>query len=200
MNPASLILLLAHHRVLQVCGLATALIALTPMLVVLTLTQVGAQAVSDVMLRRGAEIKPTNLQTSFGTIQLEQPAIWPIEGVVTQEFGQSNLPFQVAHTGIDIASFQGDAIGAILPGKVTFAGRAFLSGNIEVHVDHGQGLTSWYAHLSKVAVIEGQEVVQGQVIGYEGDTGWASGTHLHLEIRLFHIPVNPRELLEEGNP
>jgi murein DD-endopeptidase MepM/ murein hydrolase activator NlpD len=201
MSAAVLLLFVSKDKVVRVCVLAAALIVIIPMLVVLTITQVGAQVVSDILLPQGANNNPTTIATLYGAIHLELPAVWPLKsGVITQEFGHANPPFQLAHSGMDIASYEGDLVRAILPGKVTFAGTALISRNIEVHVNYGQGLEVWYAHLNQVTVQEGQEVVQGQLVGYEGHTGWATGTHLHLEIQLYHIPVNPRNLLGAGNP
>ncbi len=200
MNIAVLLLTVGNDKLVRLCAVATGVIVLIPMLVVLTITQVGAQAVSDVLLPPGENHNPTTIPTLYGVISLTQPAIWPISGRITQEFGHANPPFQLAHSGMDIASFEGDSVRAILPGTVTFAGQALISGNIEVHVAYGQGLDVWYAHLSKVAVIKGQQVVQGQLLGYEGHTGWATGTHLHLELRLYNIPVSPRVLLGDESP
>ncbi len=202
MNPA-LFLLFTNDKALRWCLMAAVMIALVPMMIVLTITQVGAQAISDVLLPHGENTNPTSIPTIYGLIELENPAIWPVGGVITQEFGTPNFPFQVAHTGIDIANpngAAGDPVRAILPGKIVFAGEDFISRNLEVHVDHGQGLVSVYAHLSKITAIKGQEVLQGQKVGEEGRSGWATGVHLHLELRLFHIPVNPRVLIGQGSP
>jgi murein DD-endopeptidase MepM/ murein hydrolase activator NlpD len=201
MNVALVLLLAGNDKTLRVCVLLTAIIALLPLLVVVTMTQVGAAVVSDILLPQVANRNPTTIPTFRGTIQLSQPAIWPVtHGVITQEFGHPNPPFQVAHTGLDIASFEGDRVRAILPGTVTFAGVAPVTNNIEVHVAYGQGLEVWYAHLLQTAVTVHSQVSEGQLLGYEGHTGWATGTHVHLEVQLYHIPVNPRALVGMGLP
>jgi len=68
-----------------------------------------------------------------------------------------------------------------------------------VVIDNGNNVTSLYAHLSKIVVTKGQNVQPGDVIGLEGQTGWATGPHVHFETRVFGIPVNPRTFVG-GNP
>ncbi len=181
------------------------LIALSiPIIAVILLTQIGLDIISD-------KLATVNEQTQ--AIQIHDPATgdvisniqttmaWPVSGVVTLEFAQSSL-FQIFHTGIDIAnpvSQTGDPITPFMDGKVTYAGEIFWGYGKHIIVDHGNNVTSVYGHLDKIFVIKGQQVHIGQIIGREGRTGWATGPHLHFEIRVFGLPVNPRVFLV-GNP
>jgi murein DD-endopeptidase MepM/ murein hydrolase activator NlpD len=122
--------------------------------------------------------------------------IWPISGVVTSEFGPRWGGF---HPGIDIAGPNGGAIVAAMSGTVIYA--QFNDGgygNMTV-IDHGGSYATAYAHQSKLGVSVGQKVSQGQVIGYEGSTGFSTGPHVHFEIRVDGTAQNPRNFLS-GQP
>ena len=117
--------------------------------------------------------------------------LWPTAGSTTSEFGSR---WGRLHAGIDIAASTGTPIWAALPGTVVVAGRQGGYGNLVV-LDHGTGKTTVYAHQSRLAVREGQQVDQGQVIGYVGNTGQSTGPHLHFETRQDGAPRNPRSCL-----
>jgi murein DD-endopeptidase MepM/ murein hydrolase activator NlpD len=112
--------------------------------------------------------------------------IWPTQGVVSQGF----WPY---HPGMDIANNYGTPEVASDGGKVTFAG--WGSYGIYVEIDHGNGFSSIYGHMSKTVVTAGQEVTQGQPIGLMGCTGICTGSHLHFEIRYMGVPQNPMNVL-----
>lgn len=101
-------------------------------------------------------------------------------------------PRNPAHSGLDIGLRLGEPVYAADGGIIIFAGwwGANGYGNLVV-VDHLNGWQSWYAHLSQVNVICGQQVNAGDVIALGGNTGWSSGPHLHLEIRLDGVPYDP---------
>ncbi len=133
---------------------------------------------------------------------LKITAVWPVHGVVTLEFGASDFPFQLFHTGIDIAnphSQIGDPITPFTEGTVTFAGESPIGLGKHVIIDHGDNITSFYGHMSAVYAVKGQKVKPGDVIGLEGQSGWATGPHVHFQIDVYGIPVNPRTFLQ-GNP
>jgi murein DD-endopeptidase MepM/ murein hydrolase activator NlpD len=67
----------------------------------------------------------------------------------------------------------------------------------EVTIDHGHDVTTIYGHLSSIAIVPGEHVTRGQVIGYVGQTGRATGPHLHYEVRVHNVPVNPHKYLRE---
>jgi len=111
---------------------------------------------------------------------------WPIKGRVMSPFGTRVHPTfktKTVHTGIDIDGKRGDPVGAAAAGEVLFAGWLRGYGQIVV-LDHGGDLTTVYAHLSKISVAEGDRVTVGQTIGLVGDTGVATGHHLHFEVRV----------------
>jgi len=99
------------------------------------------------------------------------------------------------HTGIDFPVPEGTPVGAAGVGTVIFAGyNTGGYGNLVV-VQHRLGYTSWYAHLSSVAVASGQAVDGGTRIGYVGSTGYSTGPHLHFEVRRYDTPIDPAPLL-----
>jgi len=125
------------------------------------------------------------------------PSIWPVQGRVTAGFGERMDPFsgeQAFHPGIDIADPIGTDVVATGDGLVIEAepdagyGRSIL-------IDDGDGITTRYAHLSKMFVVVGEQVKQGEIIGAIGTTGRTTGPHLHYEVRIHGIPVNPARFL-----
>lgn len=139
---------------------------------------------------------------SAQTAPAPSPGVWPVKGYVTTEFGVPHRPYQPRHTGMDISSHLPNGRAAITPfreGVVTQVIRSSRGLGNHVIVDHGGGVTSYYCHLSSIAVREGQTVKPGDTIGNEGRTGTATGPHLHFEIRQNGAPVNPRTFIT-GNP
>lgn len=122
--------------------------------------------------------------------------IWPISGVVTSEYGPRWGSF---HPGIDIAGPNGAPIAAAKSGEVIYA--AFNEGGYGnyVIIDHGDGFVTAYAHQSRLAVRKGDTVSQGQIIGYEGSTGFSTGPHLHFEVRAGGSARDPRSYVN-GSP
>jgi murein DD-endopeptidase MepM/ murein hydrolase activator NlpD len=127
------------------------------------------------------------------------PSLWPIMGPITSSFGQREDPVLgngegEFHTGIDIGAPNGLPIRATGDGVVKLAEMANGYGR-EVIIDHGHGVETCYGHMSGFAVIEGQSVVRGEVIGYVGHSGRTTGSHLHYEVRIHNTPVNPHKYL-----
>ena len=128
----------------------------------------------------------------------------PAAGVITSSFGLlRSYNFQEPteyHTGLDFAGEHGDPVLAPNAGVVTWVGRTQRRGN-SVIVDHGGGVHSGYYHLSEVLVTEGTVVVTGDPLGSIGATGLATGPHLHWEIVVHGIPVNPAQWIrDQGIP
>ncbi len=122
---------------------------------------------------------------------------WPLSAPITSGYGYRVHPIHGTrrlHKGIDLAAGSGSAIAASKGGTVISAGWLGGYGNAVV-ISHGNGLTTLYAHQSKIAVTVGQGVGRGEVIGYVGSTGQSTGPHLHFEIRSNGAPVNPRPYL-----
>jgi len=125
------------------------------------------------------------------------PSIWPASGNVTSEFGEVRLTH--THKGIDISNNEGTPIKATANGTVIAIGSSGGFGK-RIMIYHGtdeNGTTyvTIYSHLSKFMVCVGGKVSQGDIIGLMGNTGHSSGTHLHYEIRVNGVPVNPRMFL-----
>lgn len=111
---------------------------------------------------------------------------WPVQGEITSTFGMRVHPTfktKIVHTGIDIRAPQGTPVGAAGPGEVLFAGWLRGYGQVII-IDHGNNLSSVYAHLSSMSVREGAAVRKGHTIGAVGNTGVATGAHLHFEVRV----------------
>ena len=113
--------------------------------------------------------------------------IWPVSGPITSPFGPRWGGF---HPGIDIGVPEGTPIHAAAEGTVIYCGWESGYGNLVV-IDHHNGLATAYGHQSRVAVSCNQNVAQGDVIGYSGCTGFCTGPHLHFEVRVNGVPVDP---------
>jgi murein DD-endopeptidase MepM/ murein hydrolase activator NlpD len=125
------------------------------------------------------------------------PSVWPVEGRLMSSFGQRNDPFSgegTYHAGVDISAPSGTPVQAAADGTVIQLGGINGYGRLVV-VDHGNGYETFYAHLSRIDVIEGQDVRRGQTIGAVGSSGRATGPHLHYEVRVHRVPVNPYRFL-----
>lgn len=120
----------------------------------------------------------------------------PVAGRITSSFGYRMHPllgYLKMHKGLDIGAPYGAPIYAALDGVVQGAGRSGGYGNF-VKLVHGGGLASGYGHMSRIAVSRGQQVRQGQVIGYVGSTGMSTGPHLHWEVWRNGQTINPRSI------
>jgi murein DD-endopeptidase MepM/ murein hydrolase activator NlpD len=128
------------------------------------------------------------------------PSIWPVEGETTDSFGVRGNPFGGGstefHPGQDISAPRGTPVVAPADGTVTQAGWQNGYGNMVI-LDHGNGLTTRYAHLSKIEVAASQELKKGDLLGQVGSTGRSTGPHLHYEVRIGEAPVSPRRYLPE---
>ena len=113
--------------------------------------------------------------------------IWPVSGPITSPFGWR---WGRMHQGVDIGVPSGTPIHAAAAGTVIYCGWEEGYGNFVV-IDHGGNLATAYGHQSSIAVACGQQVAQGQVIGYSGCTGHCTGPHVHFEVRIDGNPVDP---------
>ena len=125
------------------------------------------------------------------------PNLWPVEGPVTGSFGERIDPFNgegAFHAGIDIGAVFGQPVIAPADGVVEFAD--FMGGyGRAVILDHSHGITTRFGHLKSFACYPGQHVHRGDTIGYVGDSGRSTGPHLHYEVRINDVPVNPHKYL-----
>ena len=139
----------------------------------------------------------TSSFTGDWTELADAPSMWPVEGRVASSFGEREDPINgegAFHTGVDIDAPYGTPVRASGDGTVTGAQMGAGYGR-ELTLDHGHDVVTLYGHLSAVAVYPGQHVTRGQVIGYVGESGRATGPHLHYEVRLHNVPVNPYKYL-----
>ena len=129
-------------------------------------------------------------------VYMKGPMIWPLDSryhTVTDSFGFRIHPIKKIghnHTGTDISAPEGANIYAVLSGTVTAAGDAGSYG-YRVIIDHGDGVSTLYAHASRILVSVGDIVEQGDIIALVGETGTATGPHLHIEVRLKSAPLDP---------
>ncbi len=138
-------------------------------------------ASNDIAARiRAAQAGQTSAPSSAGLI-------WPVDGPITSPFGWR---WGRMHQGIDIGVPMGTPIKAAASGRIIYCGWESGYGNLTV-IDHGGNLATAYGHQSSIAVTCGEQVAQGQVIGYVGCTGHCTGPHLHFEVRVGGNPVDP---------
>lgn len=146
----------------------------------------------DVEMERQLQV----IQTTSSPASI--PLIWAHQGKINNEFGFRRNPFggrtYEFHAGMDIDGERGDMVVAPANGVVTEVGWKGGYGQM-VEVDHGNGLKTRYGHLSKIEVALGQTLTRGQVMAFVGSTGRSTGPHLHYELRLNDMPINPRRFL-----
>jgi murein DD-endopeptidase MepM/ murein hydrolase activator NlpD len=128
-----------------------------------------------------------------------RPSLWPVDGRLQGHFGSRTDPFSgegAFHYGVDIIAPTGTPIRAAADGVVLAAHQVNGYGRLVV-IDHGGGLQTCYAHMSRFAVIPGQEIRQGEVIGAVGTSGRVTAAHLHYEVRRNGSPQNPARFLTQ---
>ena len=155
---------------------------------------------SQAMSGRITRALESGLSTNFAgdwTELADAPSLWPVEGRVGSSFGEREDPINgegAFHSGLDIEAPDGTPVRAAADGNVTDAAMNGGYGR-EIILEHGHDVLTVYGHLSAMAVVPGQHVIRGQVIGYVGQSGRATGPHLHYEVRVHNVPVNPHKYL-----
>lgn len=134
-----------------------------------------------------------------GLVSANTPTIWPVTGPITSSFGEREDPVLgngtgEFHPGLDISGALGTPIHVTADGVVVSADVVNGYGRM-VKVDHGHGLMTLYGHMSGFAVSAGEPVTRGQVVGYMGHSGRATGNHCHYEVRINNTAVNPHKYL-----
>ena len=140
------------------------------------------------LLNEKYALQSTRVWTTF-----ERPVDDPVNSVFGKRRVLNGKP-KSPHSGTDFRSRSGTPVRSISNGRVVLVGDLFYTGKTVV-VDHGEGLISLYAHLSKVMVEEGHDLLVGEVLGKVGSTGRSTGAHLHLTVRLLKTRVDPLALL-----
>jgi murein DD-endopeptidase MepM/ murein hydrolase activator NlpD len=126
------------------------------------------------------------------------PDLWPVNGRLLSRFGDRMDPFSGEgeahnefHSGVDISAAMGTSVHAAADGVVEYAANVGDGYGKMVIIDHGNGLQTRYAHLSRFEVVPGQEIRRGEILGFSGNTGRVTSPHLHFEVRRGGIAVNP---------
>lgn len=144
---------------------------------------------------------PNGLQFGAEPLTANMPSLWPLMGPITSPFGAREDPMLGGgegefHKGVDISAPFGTPIRATGDGVILSAAVGNGYGK-EVVIDHGGGVHTIYAHMSGFHVSTGDVVVRGQIIGYVGLTGRSTGAHVHYEVRMRDVPVNPHKYMRE---
>jgi murein DD-endopeptidase MepM/ murein hydrolase activator NlpD len=133
------------------------------------------------------------------------PSLWPVNGRLLSRFGDRGDPFSPDgenhgefHSGVDISASMGTPVRSAADGVVEYAAYRPDGYGKMVVIDHGNGLSTWYAHLSSFEVIPGQEIRQGEILAYSGATGRVTAPHLHYEVRQGGVAVNPYSYLAKS--
>jgi len=131
------------------------------------------------------------------------PNLWPVEGMLTGSYGNRSDPLTGEggefHSGVDISAPIGTAVRATADGLVVMAAMDGGGYGRLIRIDHGNGISTWYGHLSRIFVNAGQEVHRGDKIGAVGATGRVTAPHLHYEVRNHGTPMNPYRYLANAN-
>jgi murein DD-endopeptidase MepM/ murein hydrolase activator NlpD len=136
-------------------------------------------------------------RTDTATPHFAEGFEWPARGRISGVYGSQRIlngQPRAPHLGLDIAVPTGTPLAAAASGRVTLAGDLYFTGNTLL-IEHGHGVTTLYAHMSRLDVREGEAVSRGQVIGASGATGRVTGPHLHLALFWLATPLDPRPLL-----
>jgi murein DD-endopeptidase MepM/ murein hydrolase activator NlpD len=167
-------------------------------------TQAGRELGAATSIRFTVQPKPTPPPTPKPTVKPDVPPArpaaaasawqWPLNGPITQLFGQKLTKYGY-HQGLDINGETGDPIRAARAGTVVVAGRYDDCSGLQVTIDHGGGLQTWYRHMSRIDVKVGARVAAGTVIGAVGNTGCSLGSHLHFAVREGRTFVDPLRYL-----
>ena len=154
-------------------------------------------------LRREVDLRRVSQEETHGYLSDQRsllgarPTGWPARGWVTSDFGVRRDPFdgqRRMHEGVDIATRTGMPVLATAAGIVREVGSEPGYGKLVV-IDHGYGFSTAYGHNSRILVKAGQRVKRGEMVATAGSTGRSTGTHVHYEVRVNGLPVNPHKYL-----
>lgn len=158
----------------------------------------SAAALASLEAKTAKLERDIRMYESFIRFHGSRPAIWPVFGRLESGVGGRRNPFGGRgfefHEGQDIDATYGTPVQVAASGRVIIAGWQRGYGKV-VYVDHGNGVSTRYGHLSEIDVAIGQTVTQGQTIGLVGSTGRSTGPHLHYEVRINNQPVDPKPYL-----
>ena len=160
------------------------------------------EAQCNVFQQEKSMVKLKDYMESQASLLSSTPSIWPVKGFISSGFGPRHSPFTgrlSMHKGIDIAGPDGTPIVSTADGIVIRSEfNKYGFGNLVV-INHGYGFSTKYGHLQKRIVKVGDRVKRGQVIAYRGNTGRSTGTHLHYEVNINNVPINPLHYIVDYN-
>ena len=140
--------------------------------------------------------------TSFAPYYVSVAPVIPVKNArITSRFGYRTNPVSGNygfHTGLDLAAAEGTPVSAAFYGRVAETGESDVWGKY-VLMEHSDGLATYYCHLSEIYVEENAVIRQGETVGLVGSTGWSTGPHLHFEIRINGVRVDPEKILYPEN-
>ena len=151
----------------------------------------------DIKLRRQSQENVHSLLNDRASKSRATPRGWPTRGWLSSFYGMRKDPYsgqQAMHEGLDIAAYSGTPIHATADGVVSRVDYQPNFGKL-ITLDHGYGYQTQFAHLSKILVNRGEQIKRGDRIALVGNTGRSTGSHLHYELRLNGVPINPRKFL-----
>jgi murein DD-endopeptidase MepM/ murein hydrolase activator NlpD len=165
-----------------------------------------AESLADFNYLRSAEVFAVNsrrINRFGGAVRTAAlPSLWPVQGTLLSPFATRTDPFSgegAFHKGVDIKAVTGTPVHVAADGIVVTADPVSGGYGRLVVVDHGGGLQTYYAHLSKIQVHAGQELHRGDTVGLVGSTGRATAPHLHYEVRVGGAPMNPYRYLANSS-
>lgn len=160
-------------------------------LVVLSILLIAIIPIVISFLQTKIDTNNTNVEIAYMEIVTTKQSIrLPIDSFTISQ------GFQLFHPGIDMAAIKGSPVYPIMGGTVVYINYGRFGYGNHVLVDHGSGLTSLYAHFSKIEAKVGEKVTQESILGLVGSTGWSTGPHLHLQIGEQGRWINPRAFFE----
>ena len=154
-------------------------------------------------VEQASAVQQTSLDSLLNALKSKKnilaatPSLRPTQGWISSDFGYRISPFtgrKEFHKGLDIATRQGTPIIAPADGVVTYSGPKWLYGNM-LAIDHGYGIVTRYGHCEKIIKTKGDRVKRGEVVALVGNKGRSTGPHLHYEVRLNGVPVNPLQYI-----
>lgn len=154
-------------------------------------------------INQGAVVQQQSFETLLTSLKDKRnllaatPSLRPTTGWISSDFGYRVSPFtgrREFHKGLDIANREGTPIIAPADGVITYADNRWLIGNM-ITIDHGYGMLTRFGHLEKILKKKGDRVKRGETIAMMGNTGRSTGPHLHYEVRLNGVPVDPMKYI-----
>lgn len=165
----------------------------------ITFTAEKRKLIASPLNKRERDLISTALKIEKKQQHWEGKFILPVQGKIVGEYGVKRIAgkeFLWSHKGVDLKVPQGTPVQAANSGEVILAEEGFYLHGKTVTIDHGQGITTIYLHLKSINVRKGDKVTKGQIIGRVGETGLATGPHLHWGLYVHGVPVDPLPWVE----